>query len=447
MVLEDVSEKSLTVLVVGSGGREHALVHSLSTSPYLSKMLAVPGNVGMEPFCECISSIAVDDINAIVSLAKERSVSFVVIGPEVPLVRGIVDKLREQKIAVFGPTADAALLEGSKIFSKCFLERHRIPTSMFAAFGDVEPSRRFIRELGTPVVIKADGLAAGKGVVIARTEKEAFQVVDDMLVNKAFGEAGEEIVIEEFLRGEELSFFALVDGDTALPLASAQDHKAAFDGDQGPNTGGMGAYSPSPLCDAKLQTRIMDEVVIPTMENMKKEGNEFSGVLYCGLMVNTETGDFNVLEFNVRFGDPECQVLCARLKSDLLETLYRAATRRLGKDGFKLEWDNDPALVVVMATEGYPGQYEKGSVIHGIEKAGALEGVSVYHAGTSRSQDGNIIANGGRVLGVTAKANSIESAQRKAYDAIKVIDWPQGFYRKDIGWRAVERPSVHSQMP
>lgn len=445
MVLSDVPDKSLTVLVVGSGGREHALVHSMSTSPYLSKLLAAPGNVGMEPLCECVSSVAADDVDAIVALAKERSVSLVVIGPEIPLVQGVVDKLRDENIPVFGPTADAALLEGSKIFSKCFLERHRIPTSTFAAFGDVEPSRRFIRELGTPIVIKADGLAAGKGVLIAKTEKEAFQVVDDMLVKKTFGEAGEEIVIEEFLNGEELSFFAIIDGDTALPLASAQDHKAAFDGDKGPNTGGMGAYSPAPICDAKLQARIMEEVILPTMRNMKKEGNEFCGVLYCGLMVDKDTGNFKVLEFNVRFGDPECQVLCARLKSDLLETLFRAATGRLGKDEFKLEWDDGPALVVVMATEGYPGEYEKGSVIRGIKNADALEDVVVYHAGTARSSDGDIVANGGRVLGVTAKASSIEEAQRRAYDAVEAINWPQGFYRRDIGWRAVNREGAQSK--
>lgn len=445
MVFPDVPEKSLTVLIIGSGGREHALVHSISTSPYLSKLIAAPGNVGMESVCECVPSIAADDINAIVALAKERSVSLVIVGPEIPLVRGVVDKLRKEKVPVFGPTADAALLEGSKIFSKCFLERHRIPTSTFAAFGDVEPSRRFIRELGTPVVIKADGLAAGKGVVIAKTEKEAFQIVDDMLVNNTFGEAGEEIVIEEFLQGEELSFFAIIDGDTALPLASAQDHKAVFDGDKGPNTGGMGAYSPAPLCDANLQARIMEEVILPTMRNMKREGNEFCGVLYCGLMVDRDTGDFKVLEFNVRFGDPECQVLCARLKSDLLETLYRAATGHLGKDDFNLEWDDSPALVVVMATEGYPGEYEKGSVIRGIEKADALEGVMVYHAGTARSKDGDIVANGGRVLGVTAKASSIEAAQRKAYEAVEAIDWPQGFYRKDIGWRAIDREDARTK--
>lgn len=439
MALNDVPHKSLTVLVIGSGGREHALVHSLSKSPYLSKLIAAPGNIGMEPLCERVPSVSADDVDAIVNLAVESSVSLVIVGPEIPLVRGVVDKLREKKIPVFGPTAKAAQLEGSKVFSKCFLQRHYIPTSEFAAFMDVEPSRLFVRELGTPVVIKAGGLAAGKGVIIAQTEKEAFDTIDDMLVHKKFGEAGEELVIEEFLKGEELSFFAIIDGDTALPLASAQDHKAAFDGDKGPNTGGMGAYSPAPLCDAEMQERIMEEVVLPTMQGMKTEGNEFCGVLYCGLMVDKATGNYKVLEFNVRFGDPECQVLCARLKTDLLETLFRAATGRLGDDGFDLEWDNDPALVVVLASEGYPGSYKKGSIIRNIEKANEMEGVTVYHAGTAQSSEGEVIADGGRVLGVTAKAGSLSEAKRKAYEAVRVIDWPQGFYRTDIGWRAMDR--------
>lgn len=439
MVLSDVKQNSLTVLVVGSGGREHALVNSISKSPYLSKLLAAPGNAGIASVCECVPSVSAEDIDAIVQLAKSREVSLVVVGPEAALVGGVVDRLTEAGILAFGPTAAAAELEGSKVFSKCFLERHKIPTAEFAAFADVEPAQFYARELGEPLVIKAGGLAAGKGVILTESLDEALSTIEDMLQHDRFGPAGREVVIERRLEGEELSFFAVVDGDTALPLASAQDHKAAFDGDTGPNTGGMGAYSPAPLCDDAMVDAIMSRVIRPTITGMREDGVPFAGLLYCGLMVNPETRDFSVLEFNVRFGDPECQVLCARLKSDLLELLYRAASRRLAEDGFALEWNSDPALVVVMATNGYPGSYEKGSVIRRVDDANKIDGVTVYHAGTARSDSGDLIANGGRVLGVTAIASSIEEAQRKAYSGVDSIDWSQGFCRRDIGWRAISR--------
>lgn len=439
MELSGVEHSSLKVLVIGSGGREHALVESFSRSSYLSELLVAPGNAGISAMCECVPEVSADDVEGIVKLAISRDVSFVIVGPEAPLVRGVVDRLKEAGILAFGPTAAAAELEGSKVFTKCFLERHEIPTAEFAAFADLEFAQAYTRELGMPLVIKASGLAAGKGVVLSDTLDNALSTVEDMLQLKSFGRAGEEVIIERRLYGEELSFFAIIDGDTAIPLASAQDHKKAHDGDEGLNTGGMGAYSPSPLCDDAMVEAIMTRVVRPTMKGMREEENPFAGILYCGLMVDPETRDFSVLEFNVRFGDPECQVLCARLKSDMLELLYRAANGQLGDKDFSLEWDPRPALTVVMATTGYPEFYEKGSVIRGIDNANAIDGVTVYHAGTAVNDDGDIIANGGRVLGVTAIASSIREAQHKAYKAVDVIDWPQGFCRRDIGRRAVVR--------
>ncbi|KAI0567214.1 Phosphoribosylamine--glycine ligase [Gracilaria domingensis] len=437
MSLSDVALRSLVVLVVGSGGREHALVQSISESPYVKTILAAPGNVGMLPFCECVP-IAADNVEAIVDLAAERSVSFVVVGPEVPLVLGLVDRLSERGIFAFGPSKAAAILEGSKVFTKAFLERNNIPTAWYASFSEASEAKKFIEEKGAPIVIKADGLAAGKGVILAKTVEEAFTAVDSMLLERKFGEAGAEIVVEEFLEGEELSFFALLDGNVALPLASAQDHKAAYDGDRGPNTGGMGSYSPAPVCDDSVREQVMSRVVIPTMNGMREEGREFRGVLYCGLMVD-KTGQAKVLEYNVRFGDPECQVLCTRMRSDVLELLYRTATKRLGEDSFQLEWDPLSAIVVVLATKGYPGAYEKGSVIRGIAAADSMDGVNVYHAGTGLSPDGEVTANGGRVLGVTATGETMREAQHRAYKAVDVIDWEGGFCRRDIGWRAVER--------
>lgn len=444
MALSDVPPSSLTVLVVGAGGREHALVQAISLSPYLGTLLAAPGNVGMTSLCECIP-VSAEDVDALVALSVERSVSLVVVGPEVPLVNGLVDRLAEHGIPAFGPTAKAAQLEGSKVYSKWFLQRHEIPTADFAAFQDVEPAKLYVRDVGAPIVVKAGGLAAGKGVILAKTVQEALEAIDDILVHKQFGSAGNEVVIEQMLTGEEVSFFAIVDGENALPLASAQDHKAAFDGDSGPNTGGMGAYSPAPICDDALKKRIMDTVVNPTIKGMKEEGAEFRGVLYCGMMVDNKTGAMNVLEFNVRFGDPECQVLCQRLKTDMLELLYRAAKGDLGKDDFSLEWDERSSMIVVVATNGYPGSYEKGSVIRNIDAVDAMEGVNVYHAGTAKSDGGEIVADGGRVLGVTAMGDSILQAQKAAYRAVDAIDWPEGFCRRDIGWRAIAREEASAE--
>lgn len=439
MSLPGVAPNSLKVLVIGSGGREHSLVHAISKSPLLDTLFAAPGNVGMESICTCIPSVAADDIDGIMALAEELSVSLVVVGPEVPLVLGLVDRLQEKGILAFGPSKAAAILEGSKVFTKDFLERYNIPTAWYSSFTDATAAKSFIRERGAPIVVKADGLAAGKGVILASTVAEAEAAVDSILVEGQFGAAGRQVVIEEFLVGEEVSFFALLDGKSALPLVSAQDHKAAYDGDTGPNTGGMGAYSPAPVCDDALKDQIMNRVVRPTMKGMKAEGREFRGILYCGMMVDSETKDAKVLEFNVRFGDPECQVLCKRMKSDMLEVLYRTANGALEEDGFELEWDPLSAVVVVLATTGYPGSYKKGSVIRKIGAADALDGVTVYHAGTAKSEDDEFVAAGGRVLGVTATGKNIRDAQKVAYQGVDAIDWSEGFCRRDIGWRAVVR--------
>lgn len=426
----------MKVLVVGGGGREHALTHALQRSPYLNELIALPGNVGMGENVRRLSGLSAEDVPAIVDAAIAERADLVVVGPEVALVAGVVDALREKGIRAFGPTASAAALEGSKAFSKLFMQRHGIPTAGFERFTDADEAKEYVRGIGAPVVVKADGLAAGKGVVIAHDVEEACEALDEMLVGGRFGDAGSAVVVEEFLEGEELSFFAVCDGKGAVPLASAQDHKAVGDGDTGPNTGGMGAYSPAPVCDPVMARRVMDEVVRPTVEGMRAEGAEFRGVLFVGLMVDGK-GDFKVLEYNVRFGDPECQVLCTRMKSDLLELLFRAAGGDIGD--FELTWEDYMALVVVLASEGYPGAYKKGGRISGIEEAERLGGVKVFHAGTASSADGHLVADGGRVLGVTATGESIAEAQKKAYEAVGRIDWDDGFCRSDIGWRAVQR--------
>eukprot|EP00189_Rhodosorus_marinus_P002874 CAMPEP_0113965822 /NCGR_PEP_ID=MMETSP0011_2-20120614/7970_1 /TAXON_ID=101924 /ORGANISM="Rhodosorus marinus" /LENGTH=471 /DNA_ID=CAMNT_0000978401 /DNA_START=52 /DNA_END=1467 /DNA_ORIENTATION=- /assembly_acc=CAM_ASM_000156 len=425
----------MSVLVVGSGGREHALVSSIAASKKCSKVFAAPGNVGMEGIAELLPGVSAESIDDVVQSAVSNSVDLVVVGPEVPLVNGLVDELEKKNIKAFGPKSDAAVLEGSKSFMKDFLKRHNIPTAWYERFTSPEEAKAFVRSKGAPIVVKADGLAAGKGVILAQTIEEADKAIDDMLLGKIFGDAGDAIIVEEFLVGEEASFFAILDGESAVPFASAQDHKAAYDGDSGPNTGGMGSYSPAPICSPEAERLIMDTVVIPTAKGMVLEGRSYRGVLFCGMMF-TEDG-LKVLEFNVRFGDPECQVLCSRLESDLLELLDATATGKL-EDSEPLKWRKDAAMVVVMATEGYPGKYAKGSVIRKLEDANALEGVQVFHAGTAR-KDGEIVANGGRVLGVTGTGPSIAVAQERAYKGVEMVDWPEGFYRKDIGWRALAR--------
>lgn len=425
----------MRVQVVGGGGREHSLVWALSGSPLVEKLICAPGNAGIAELAECVA-IAADDIEGQVTLARERAVDFVVVGPEAPLVAGLVDQLEAAGIKAFGPSAAAARLEGSKGFTKDLCQRAKIPTAAYRRFAALDPALAYIREQGAPLVVKADGLAAGKGVTVARSLEEAETAARDALSGGIFGEAGRELVVEAFLEGEEASFFALVDGEAALPLIGAQDHKQVFDGDKGPNTGGMGAYSPAPVLTPDIEARVMTEIIEPTVRTLHAEGTPYKGVLYAGLMI-TDSGP-QLIEYNVRFGDPECQVLMMRLKSDLLPALM--ASRDGVLHDFDLRWYDDPALCVVMASEGYPGATQKGSVIEGLEEAaGAEDGVEIFHAGTARDAAGRLIAVGGRVLNVTATGATIAEAQARAYRTVDRIRWPQGFCRRDIGWRALER--------
>ncbi len=421
----------MKVLVVGSGGREHALCWTIAASPLVDKLYCAPGNAGIADVAECVA-VASDDVDALVDFSRENQIEFVVVGPEAPLVGGLVDRLEAIGIKAFGPSAEAAMLEGSKGFMKDLCAKYNIPTAFYGRFTSPDAAREFVHENGAPIVVKADGLAAGKGVIIAETIAEAEAAIDDMLSGNRFGDAGAEIVIEEFLNGEEASFFVLVDGEHALPLASAQDHKRVGDGDTGPNTGGMGAYSPAPVVTEDMVETVMTEIIYPTIRGMAADGHPYKGVLYAGLMI--ENGVPRLLEYNVRFGDPECQVLMARLKSDLLPALI--ASRDGVLDNFDLRWYDEVALVVVMAANGYPGDYEKGSEIRGLDAAGAIPDVTVFHAGT-REDDGRILATGGRVLGVTALGATVADAQKTAYQAVDAIDWPDGFCRRDIGWRAI----------
>jgi len=424
----------MKVLVVGGGGREHALCWSIAASPLVTKLYCAPGNAGIAEDAECVP-IAAEDVDALIDFARTNDIEFVVVGPEAPLVAGLVDKLAAIGIKSFGPSADAAMMEGSKGFMKDFCARHDIPTAAYGRFTEIAPAKAFIAEHGAPIVVKADGLAAGKGVIIAETVEQANAAVDDMLEGGAFGAAGAEVVIEEFLGGEEASFFALCDGEVAIPLVSAQDHKRVGNGDTGPNTGGMGAYSPAPIVTEAMTETIMNTIINPTMAGMKAEGTPYKGVLYAGLMI--EDGTPKLLEYNVRFGDPECQVLMMRLMSDLLPALIASADGVL--KNFDLRWYDEPALTVVMAANGYPGAYTKGSEIGGLEDAATVEDVTIFHAGTAQGDSGRILATGGRVLGVTAIGTTIVEAQARAYQAIDKINWPGGFCRRDIGWRAVGR--------
>ncbi|MGE5539847.1 MAG: phosphoribosylamine--glycine ligase [Gemmatimonas sp.] len=422
----------MRVLVVGSGGREHALAWAISASVLCDELYAAPGNAGIAEVANCVP-IAAEDVDGLCTFAREKKIDFVVVGPEVPLCAGLVDKLEAQGTPAFGPTAAAAALEGSKGFTKDMCAKYGIPTAAYGRFKTLEPALKFVRERGAPIVVKADGLAAGKGVIIAATVPEAEAAVRDIL-GGAFGSAGAEVVIEEFLDGEEASVFALVDGTRALPLASAQDHKRAFDGDSGPNTGGMGAYSPAPIVSDAMMADVMKRIIDPTVAAMADMKRPFKGVLFAGLMIGRNGPQ--LLEYNVRFGDPECQVLMTRLKSDLLPALLAARDGRL--DTVDLRWHDDAALTVVMAAKGYPGTYAKNTVIEGVEDAGEVDGVTVFHAGTKR-EDGKLLATGGRVLNVTAMAPTVAEAQRRAYQAVDRIRWPEGFCRRDIGWRAIAR--------
>ena len=422
----------MNVLIIGSGGREHALAWAIAQSRELDHLICAPGNGGMREIAECVALDPADH-DAVLALCLERGIDLVVIGPEGPLAAGLADALEHAHIAVFGPSAAAAKLESSKGFTKSLCKAHGIPTAEFGCFDNAGAAKAYIAEKGAPIVIKADGLAAGKGVILAATEAEATAAIDDMF-SGVFGAAGHEVIIEEYLTGEEVSFFALTDGENVLPLPSAQDHKRVGDGDTGLNTGGMGAYSPAPVLTPKMKKRVMNEIIIPTVNAMKAAGTPYRGVLYAGLMITAEGP--SLIEYNVRFGDPECQVLMMRLKSDLLPALHAVARGDLS--GVKLKWKKDPALTVVMAAKGYPGAYENGTEIRKLEEAARDHDVEIFHAGTRR-EGGRIFANGGRVLNITALGESVRQAQTKAYMAIEAIDWPEGFCRHDIGWRAIKR--------
>jgi phosphoribosylamine--glycine ligase len=422
----------MNVLLIGSGGREHALAWALTASPRLSKLYCAPGNAGIAQIAECVR-LDVADPAAVIAFCRLMAIGFVMIGPEAPLVAGLGDALGAAGITYFGPTAAAAQLEGSKGYTKDLCAEHNIPTAAYGRFKDAPSARAYLSTQPLPIVVKADGLAAGKGVVIAQTREEAEGAIDACF-SGAFGAAGAELVIEEFLEGEEASFFALCDGEYALEFASAQDHKRVGNGDTGPNTGGMGAYSPAPVMTPGMSARTMREIIWPTVAAMRARGTPFRGVLFAGLMI-TKDGP-KLIEYNARFGDPETQVLMMRLKSDLLTALLATAEGKL-KD-LKLDWSEEAALTVVMAANGYPGTPVKGTVIEGLDAAGRIEGVQIFHAGTRRDGDA-ILADGGRVLNVTARGASVAQAQKRAYAAIAEISWPGGFCRSDIGWRAIER--------
>lgn len=423
----------MRVLVIGSGGREHALCWAIAASPLLTKLYCAPGNAGIAREAECVA-IGAEDADAILDFCKREGIDLVVVGPEAPLVAGLANRLRAEGFRTFGPDAAAAQLEGSKGFSKDICAKYNIPTAAYRRFTEAEAAKDYIRAQGAPIVVKADGLAAGKGVTVAMTEGEAIAAVDAAMKDGAFGAAGAELVIEECMVGEELSFFALADGETALPLASAQDHKRVGDGDTGPNTGGMGAYSPAPVCTPEIEKRIIDEILTPTVDAMKAEGAPFKGVLFIGLMI-TEEGP-KVIEYNVRFGDPECQVLMMRLQSDILPALIATADGTL--KNFDLRWQPKAAMTVVLASDGYPGTYQKGTVIRNVDGAEADPDVTVFHAGTARNDAGELIATGGRVLNVTAVGDTVRAARDSAYAAVDLIQWPEGFCRRDIGHRALD---------
>jgi phosphoribosylamine--glycine ligase len=420
----------MNVLLIGAGGREHALAWALLASPLLGKLTCAPGNAGIADIADCVA-LDVADHGAVAGFCRENNIELVVVGPEAPLVAGLADDLGAAGIKVFGPSRAAAQLEGSKGFTKDFCAEHGIPTAAYARCSDRAAALAYLERQALPIVVKADGLAAGKGVTVAETREAAVDAVEACF-SGAMGDGG--VVIEEFLVGEEASFFALVDGSHALPLASAQDHKRAFDGDQGPNTGGMGAYSPAPVVTPEIARRTMDEIIWPTVKGMAARGTPYKGVLYAGLMI-TDSGP-KLIEYNVRFGDPETQVLMLRLKSDLLPALLATADGVLKT--FDVRWHDDAAITVVMAANGYPGDYAKGSEIRGLDAAQAVEGVEVFHAGTARD-GGRLVATGGRVLNISARGRTLAEARARAYAAVDRVDWPGGFCRSDIGWQALHR--------
>ncbi|MBI5112033.1 MAG: phosphoribosylamine--glycine ligase [Rhodovulum sp.] len=423
----------MNILLLGSGGREHALAWKIAASPLVDRLWCAPGNAGIAQEADCVALDAADHA-AVIAFCRDNAVDLVVVGPEAPLVAGLVDDLAAAGIKAFGPTQAAARLEGSKGFTKALCRDAGIPTAAWAVFTAAAPAKAYVRERGAPIVVKADGLAAGKGVVVAQSVAEAEAAIDRKL-RGSLGEAGASVVVEEFLAGEEASFFVLCDGETALPLASAQDHKRAFDFDQGPNTGGMGAYSPAPVMTPEITARTMDEIIRPTLTAMAAMGAPYRGVLFAGLMITAEGP--KLIEYNVRFGDPECQVLMLRLMSDLVPALLATCDGQL-KD-FDLRWYPQSAITVVLAAKGYPGAYEKGTVIGGLRAAAEVDEVEIFHAGTTQRDDGAVIASGGRVLDVCAIGDTLATARGRAYEAVAAIQWPGGFWRTDIGAKGLVR--------
>ncbi|WP_295532946.1 phosphoribosylamine--glycine ligase [uncultured Thioclava sp.] len=420
----------MNILVLGGGGREHALAWAIKQNPKCDRLIVAPGNAGIAQIADC-AAIDPSDTAAVLELCEANAIDFVVIGPEAPLAAGVADALRDQGYLTFGPSAEAARLEASKAFTKEICDACDAPTAGYARFSDAQAAKEYVRQQGAPIVIKADGLAAGKGVIMGMTLDEALDGIDEIF-GGAFGDAGTEVVIEEFMEGEEASLFILCDGTDILPIGGAQDHKRVGEGDTGPNTGGMGAYSPAPVLTPEIEEKALAEIVRPTVAEMARRGTPFQGVLYAGLMI--KDGQPRLVEYNVRFGDPECQVLMLRLGAQVLDLLLACAEGRLGE--MRAQWAPDHAITVVMAAQGYPGAYQKGSEISGLD---ALPGDSfhmVFHAGTS-SKDGQILANGGRVLNVTARGTSLQEARDRAYAMVDAIDWPEGFVRRDIGWRAL----------
>ncbi|KAL9141205.1 hypothetical protein ABFS82_14G087800 [Erythranthe guttata] len=433
------SVERVSVLVIGGGGREHALCYALKKrSPSCDAVFCAPGNAGISNSGDatCIDYLDISDSLSVIAFCREWGIGLVVVGPEAPLVAGLANDLVNAGIPTFGPSSEAAALEGSKDFMKRLCDKYDIPTAKYQTFSDPSLAKAYIKSQGAPIVVKADGLAAGKGVIVATTLEEAYEAVETMLVKNAFGSAGGRVIIEECLEGEEASFFALVDGENALALESAQDHKRVGDGDVGPNTGGMGAYSPAPVLTKELEKVVMESIIVPTVKGMALEGCKFVGVLYAGLMIERKSGLPKLIEYNVRFGDPECQVLMVRLESDLAQVLLAACKGKLAN--VSLEWSPGSAMVVVMASNGYPGSYKNGTVIHNLEEAEQVAPtVKVFHAGTALDSDGNYIATGGRVLGITAKGANLAEARDRVYQAVDQVNWPEGFYRRDIGWRAL----------
>ncbi|AUQ65994.1 phosphoribosylamine--glycine ligase [Phaeobacter inhibens] len=421
----------MNILILGSGGREHALAWAVMQNPKCDKLIVAPGNAGIAQIADC-ASLDIDNGGAVAAFAEENAIDFVIIGPEAPLAAGVADRLRDAGLLVFGPSEAAAKLEASKSFTKEICDAAKAPTAAYGHFTDAEAAKAHVRNHGAPTVVKADGLAAGKGVIIAMTEAEAIEAIDDMF-GGAFGGAGAEVVIEEFMEGEEASLFVLVDGEGVLAIGSAQDHKRVGEGDTGPNTGGMGAYSPAPVLSAEIEAKAMEEIVKPTMRVMAERGMPYQGVLYAGLMI--KDGQPRLVEYNVRFGDPECQVLMMRLGAQALDLMQAAAEGRLAET--QVNWADDHAITVVMAAEGYPGSYKKGSEIKGLDALPEDSSNMVFHAGT-KAEAGKMQAVGGRVLNVTARGDTLQEARDRAYAMVDGVDWPQGFFRRDIGWRALK---------